>query len=123
MVVLNYIIWVLWAGSLSGAVFMIAKKMPALMALPEDSLEYKETLVEFLKRKKNEISPAMRRVEISLLEGANKGLLKFKIVFLRIYNITHRWTETLNDRLHHRRKKIKEIAEKAESDRQNEENL
>lgn len=102
---------------------MIAKKMPTLMALPEDSLEFKETFVGFLKRKKNEIPSALRIAEISLLESTNKSLLKFKIVFLRIYNMTHGWTEALNNRLHHRRNKIKEIAEKAESDRQNEENL
>lgn len=123
MIVLNYIIWILWAGSLGGAIFVIVRKMPALMALPEESLEFKETFVEFLKRKKAEISPTLRKAEISLLESTNKKLLKFKIVFLRIYNITHSWTEALNDRLHHRRKKIEEIAEKMESDKQEGDNL
>lgn len=114
MAVLNYLIWVLWAGSLSGAIFAIIKKIPALMALPEDSLKYKETFVEFLKRKINDIPPKLRKVEINLLTSVSKTLLKFKIFFLRIYNITHGWTEILNNRLHRRKKRIEDIIKETE---------
>lgn len=123
MVILNYIIWALWAGSLGGAVFMIAKKIPTLMMLPADSLEYKETFVEFLTRKIKDIPPKLRKAEIDLLTSTSKTLSKFKIFFLRIYNITHGWTEILNNRLHHRKKRIEEIAEKMESNKQESDNL
>lgn len=123
MVILNYIIWALWVGSLGGAVFMIVKKIPTLMMLPADSLEYKETFVEFLTRKIKDIPPKLRKAEIDLLTSTSKTLSKFKIFFLRIYNITHGWTEILNNRLHHRKKRIEEIAEKMESNKQESDNL
>lgn len=115
MAVLNYIIWVLWAGSLGGAIFVIIKKIPAMMALPADSLEYKETFIEFLKRKINGIPAKLRKTEINLLANTSKRLQKFKIFFLRIYNIIHSWTEALNNRLHHRKKRAREIIEEAEN--------
>lgn len=51
---LNLVIWILWGMSLIGTVFIVIKKAPILMSLPEELL-FKETFIDFSIRKIKEI--------------------------------------------------------------------
>lgn len=82
-------------------VFIVARKMPIVMALPEESLIYKETFIDFLSRKKDELPSQLDNVRISFLVNSNKRLMRIKILSLKIHNKAHIWTEFINKKLHH----------------------
>lgn len=104
MSILNLIIWILWGGSLIGIAFMIYKKIPAVMALPEESLEYNETFIDFLRRKKSMIPLRTDKAKIAILIRFNNKLVRLKELSLNVHNQMHSWTETLNKKLHHSKK-------------------
>jgi hypothetical protein len=94
--------------SFIGIVYIIYRKLPALMLLPEESLTYKETFIQFMERKTGELPLVARGLHIGLLKSINKRLLKSKVLSLKIHNKMHAWTEVLNQKLHH--KKTEEFA-------------
>lgn len=98
---LSLILWILFGTSFMGISFMIAKKVPTLVLLSEESLDYKETFPEFLKRKRLELPLKMGKVKIDFLTGFNKKLIKSKIMSLKIHNVMHAWTEALNRKVNH----------------------
>ena len=99
--IVELILWVSFISSFAGIIFLIARKMPIVMALPEESLEYKETFINFLDRKRNEFPSQLDKIRIGFLMSSNKRLMRLKIVSLKIHNKAHIWTEFLNKKLHH----------------------
>lgn len=94
--------------SFIGIVYIVYRKLPALMLLPEESLIYKETFTQFIERKTGELPLVAKGLHIGLLKSINKRLLKSKVLSLKIHNKMHTWTEALNQKLHH--KNIEEVA-------------
>lgn len=97
---------------------MIGKKVPVLIMLSEESLAYKETFSEFLKRKRSELPLKLGSIKIDFLTGFNKKLIKSKILSLKIHNVMHAWTEALNKKVHHSKmrqeEQIKELVDKGD---------
>lgn len=87
-----------------GIVFMISKKISIVMALPEELLEYNETFIDFLWRKKSEIPLRTDKAKIALLMSFNGKLTKSKVLPLYVYNQMHFLTEVLNRKIHHSKK-------------------
>lgn len=107
---LSLILWILFGTSFIGISFIIVKKVPVLIMLSDELLDYRETFPEFLRRKKSELPFKIGKVKIDFLTGFNKKLIKSKILSLKIHNVMHAWTETLNKKVHHSKMRQEEQA-------------
>lgn len=74
------------------------------MALPEELLEYNETFIDFLWRKKSEVPLNTDKAKIAFLMSLNGKLVRSKELSLKVHNQMHSWTEVLNKKLHHSKK-------------------
>lgn len=72
-----------------------------MILMPEESLDYKETFPEFIRRKKSELPIRLGKIKIYFLTEFNKKLIRSKILSLKIHNVMHVWTEALNKKVHH----------------------
>lgn len=88
-------------ASLAGIIYIVSRKIPALLLLTEESLDFKETFSQFANRKAQEVPQTAKNLQISFLKLINKQLLKSKVLSLRVHNISHSWTEYLNRKLNH----------------------
>lgn len=100
---LNSILWVFLMAGIGGAVFLALKKIPAILSVPENTIENQETFFEYMERTVKGIPHKLREWEIAVLEKSTKNLFKFKILSLKIHNGAHYLTEILNRRLHRNR--------------------
>lgn len=86
---LSFILPIIFLSSCAGFAYVIAKKIPQLAEIPQESLANQETFIQFLQRISKMIFFALspKKIRIYFLSNLAKFLNELKMWFLRMYHL------------------------------------
>ena len=84
--------------SILGIFVILVRKIPALMRIPFESIENRETFFQFLKRKIIELPNIISKVYHLFLSILEKHLHRAKIRSLKMHNMFDAWKTSVKDK-------------------------